>query len=127
MKHPVDIHVGRRIRRARLRAGKTQQEVANILNITFQRVQKYETGYTRPPASRLWEFAQALDVPVAYFFDGLVSYLPDEEKVPAIVGPVVSKEVVSLIRIYRRMPKTVRVEFLNLATSLAQQDVKRLG
>ncbi len=71
MPHPVDIHVGRVIRRRRREIGMTQQGLAEQIGIKFQQVQKYETGANRVSASRLWQISRALDVPVAYFFDGL--------------------------------------------------------
>ena len=69
--HPVDIYVGARLRMRRKIAGLTQQGLAQELGITFQQVQKYERGVNRISASKLYEAAGALGVPIAYFFDGL--------------------------------------------------------
>ena len=71
MKHPVDVHVGKRIRHRRWMNGTTQQQLAEQVGIKFQQIQKYETGMNRVSASRLWDIASALDVPVAFFFEGL--------------------------------------------------------
>lgn len=71
MPHPVDIHVGRVIRQRRREISMTQQGLAEQVGIKFQQVQKYETGANRVSASRLWQIAKALDVPVSYFFEGL--------------------------------------------------------
>ncbi|PTX54128.1 transcriptional regulator with XRE-family HTH domain [Litoreibacter ponti] len=71
MAHVVDIHVGKRLRHQRWLVGMTQSELADALGIRFQQIQKYETGANRISASRLWDIAQAMDVPVSYFFDGL--------------------------------------------------------
>lgn len=73
MVHPVDIHVGKKIRQARLVRGLTQSGVAKQLGLSFQQLQKYETGYNRVSASKLFELSQLLDVPPSYFFDGLAS------------------------------------------------------
>ncbi len=73
MVHPVDIHVGKKIRQARLVRGLTQSAVARQLGLSFQQLQKYETGYNRVSASKLYELSQLLDVPPAYFFEGLAS------------------------------------------------------
>ena len=51
--HPVDIHVGSRVRLARLLGGKTQQWLAQQVQLTFQQVQKYERGANRISCSML--------------------------------------------------------------------------
>jgi transcriptional regulator with XRE-family HTH domain len=70
MPHPVDIHVGTKIRLTRASRGISQQQLSEILQISFQQLQKYERGINRISASRLWEVSQALGVKVSYFFDG---------------------------------------------------------
>lgn len=70
MPHPVDVHVGHMIRTTRRTRGMTQQMLAARVGVKFQQVQKYETGANRVSASRLWEIAHVLDVPVQHFFDG---------------------------------------------------------
>jgi transcriptional regulator with XRE-family HTH domain len=67
----VDQHIGARIRLRRLTANVSQESLAEKLNITFQQIQKYEKGVNRVAASRLWDLAHALEVPVGYFFEGL--------------------------------------------------------
>jgi transcriptional regulator with XRE-family HTH domain len=69
--HPVDTHVGIRIRMRRKELGVSQERLADSLGITFQQVQKYERGANRVSASKLWEIATALRTPVSYFYDGL--------------------------------------------------------
>jgi transcriptional regulator with XRE-family HTH domain len=70
MPHPVDVHVGQTIRNTRRARALTQQTLAAQVGVKFQQIQKYETGANRVSASRLWEIAQVLDVPVSHFFDG---------------------------------------------------------
>ena len=65
---PIDVIVGRRIRERRLLLDMNQQELARKLWLTFQQVQKYESGANRVSASRLWEIAAVLNMPIAYFF-----------------------------------------------------------
>jgi len=77
MVHPVDIHVGKKIRQARLVRGLTQSGVAKQLGLSFQQLQKYETGYNRVSASKLFELSQLLDVAPSYFFEGLTSGTPE--------------------------------------------------
>lgn len=69
--HPVDVHVGSRMRQRRSLLGMSQSALGNAVGLTFQQIQKYERGANRMGASRLFEFAAVLDVPVAYFFDEL--------------------------------------------------------
>ena len=69
--HPVDTHVGERIRARRKELQISQQFLANKLGITFQQVQKYERGANRVSASMLYETAQVLEVPIQWFFIGL--------------------------------------------------------
>ena len=65
---PIDIHVGSQIRTRRLLLGMNQEELAQRLGLTFQQVQKYESGANRVSASRLWEIAAILRTSLAYFF-----------------------------------------------------------
>ena len=69
--HPVDRHVGLRIRMRRKEIGVSQERLAEALGITFQQVQKYERGANRVSASKLWEIASALKTTVTYFYEGL--------------------------------------------------------
>lgn len=66
----VDDHVGERIRVRRTELGLTQEELARQLLISYQQVQKYETGANRISAGRLYEIALELGVGVEYFFEG---------------------------------------------------------
>ena len=67
----VDQHIGARMRLRRLTMNVSQERLAEMLGLTFHQVQKYEKGVNRVAASRLWDVARALDVPVSYFFEGL--------------------------------------------------------
>jgi transcriptional regulator with XRE-family HTH domain len=69
--HPVDLHVGMRLRLRRREMKVTQTDLAEHLGISFQQVQKYERGMNRLSASRLYEIAGILRVSVEYFFEGL--------------------------------------------------------
>ncbi|KHA51048.1 helix-turn-helix domain-containing protein [Sulfitobacter geojensis] len=71
MSHPVDIHVGRKLKQIRTLRRLSQTDVARKLDLSFQQIQKYEIGSNRVAASRLFELAQILDVPPSFFFDGL--------------------------------------------------------
>ena len=67
----VDRHVGARVRERRIMLGFTQQQLADLIGVTYQQAHKYERAINRVSAGRLFEIAHVLSVPVSYFFDGL--------------------------------------------------------
>jgi transcriptional regulator with XRE-family HTH domain len=71
--HPVDRHVGLRIRMRRKELGISQERLAEALGLTFQQVQKYERAANRVSASKLFEIGRALNTQVAYFYEGLAA------------------------------------------------------
>ncbi len=68
--HPIDLHVGGKVRTRRKFLGISQEELANEIGLTFQQIQKYESGANRISASKLFEISRMLRVPIAYFFEG---------------------------------------------------------
>jgi transcriptional regulator with XRE-family HTH domain len=116
--HPVDRHVGLRIRMRRKEMGVSQERLAESLGITFQQVQKYERGANRVSASKLWEIAGTLRTPVSYFYDGLdgqtgaggqqtsaQAFLSSSEGLellaafPRITEPAIRRKLVELVRV----------------------------
>ena len=71
MAHPVDVYIGHRVRLRRSLLGMTTQQLGDSVGITCQQIQKYETGADRISASRIWDIAAAMEVPVLFFFEGL--------------------------------------------------------
>ncbi len=69
--NPIDIYVGNRLRLRREMLKISQMKLASLLGITFQQVQKYEKGTNRIGASRIWDIASVLKVPVSYFYEGI--------------------------------------------------------
>lgn len=69
--HPVDAHVGLRLRQRRTFMGLTQEKLGDALGLTFQQVQKYERGTNRIGASRLFHISQLLSTPVSFFFEDM--------------------------------------------------------
>lgn len=67
--NPIDVHVGSRVRLRRMLLGMSQERLGERLGLTFQQVQKYEKGVNRVGASRLFDLAQVLGVPVQFFYD----------------------------------------------------------
>lgn len=68
---PIDVHVGSRVRLRRTLLGMSQEKLGEALGLTFQQVQKYERGVNRIGASRLFDLARVLDVPIGFFFDDM--------------------------------------------------------
>ena len=116
MKHPVDAHVGKRFRHRRWMVGMTQQQLADKVGIKFQQIQKYETGMNRVSASRLWDIAEALDVQIAFFFEGLSDADKAQTGQPDIMA---DKEALELLRSYYAIPEAQRRRLFDLARVLS--------
>lgn len=69
--HPVDLHVGARLRQPRRLIGLSQVGLAQAVGMTHQQVQKYERGGNRVSASMLYALACVLKVSPGWFFQGL--------------------------------------------------------
>lgn len=121
MAHPVDIHVGQRIRHRRWMLEKTQQELADTVGIRFQQIQKYETGANRVSASRLYDIAVALDTSAGFFFEGLEDDTPRSAIGDASgVGDLMSeKEALDLLRHYYQLAEEPRRRLLELTKSIS--------
>ena len=131
MANAIDLHVGKRLRRRRRLLGLTQQQLAESIGIRFQQIQKYECGANRVTASRLYELAVALNVPVNYFFEGLQQVnAPANTATPGapandrdlIAADVLSqKETLELIRAYYKLGERPRRRLLDLAKALQDE------
>ncbi|MGC1496423.1 MAG: helix-turn-helix transcriptional regulator [Sulfitobacter sp.] len=121
MAHKVDVHVGKRIRQRRWLTGMTQQKLAELVGIKFQQIQKYETGANRVSASRLWDIADALDVSVSFFFEGLKSDEADDatEEAAFPADLMGDKEAMDLVRSYYAIPENQRRRLFDLARVLS--------
>ncbi len=121
MKHPVDVHVGKRIRHRRWMNGTTQQQLAENVGIKFQQIQKYETGMNRVSASRLWDIANVLDVPVSFFFEGLDQESEADTTNGNMPGDILTdKEALELLRSYYAIPENQRRRLFDLARVLSE-------
>lgn len=129
LENHVDGKVGFRIKLRRGMLRLTQEELAKKLGITFQQVQKYETGKDRVSSSRLWDLANALDVPVSFFFEDLVQngdvlQFAAPKKGNKNTSPQSESEkedeLTELIRAYLQIKEdAVKKHLLELAKSLA--------
>lgn len=97
----------------------TQQQLADRVGIKFQQIQKYETGMNRVSASRLWNIAEALDVPVSFFFDGLAEEAQTETSATAKGDVLADKEALDLLRAYYAIPEAQRRKLFDLARVLS--------
>jgi transcriptional regulator with XRE-family HTH domain len=118
--HPIDVHVGRRIRQRRLFLGMNQTALGEALDdLTFQQIQKYELGANRVSASRLLEIARALKVPVSYFF----AEIPDARETQLEQRSrerMEQPETIDLIRAYYAIPADMRPTFLKLVEAASK-------
>ena len=131
--HPVDLHVGIRIRMRRKEMGVSQERLAEALGITFQQVQKYERGFNRISSSRLFEFAKVLDVPVEHFFDGMAPSTSGAKRKPGRPKAAdkagepdlnTKRETLELVRAYYKIPHaSVRKRIFELTKSLAKSSL----
>jgi transcriptional regulator with XRE-family HTH domain len=124
--NPVDLHVGARVRIRRKALGVSQEKVAHALGLTFQQVQKYERGTNRISASKLFEIATFLEVPVAYFFEGLSGQndiLGAETAAERHVHDfLMSAEGLELASLLPRLKGKQRRRILELVRTLAEVD-----
>ncbi|EDP62204.1 Predicted transcriptional regulator [alpha proteobacterium BAL199] len=122
--NPVDVHVGVRIRLRRTLLGMSQERLGDALGLTFQQVQKYERGANRVGASRLFDLARALQVPVGFFFDDLADGTVEGKVPPASAtpadDPMQQRETIELVRAFYRIPDpTARRRLYELTRSIA--------
>ena len=128
--NPVDVHVGVRIRIRRAMLGLSQTTLGEQLGLTFQQIQKYERGTNRVSSSRLFDLTRVLDVPLAYFFDGMGDAITSQSpaalqgKAPARVDidqdPASKRETLELVRAYYGIgDRADRVKFTNMVRSIA--------
>lgn len=118
---PIDIHVGSRLRLRRTLMGLSQTDLAKSVGLTFQQVQKYESGANRVSASRLYHIAETLDVPVSFFFDDL----PREGGLAETPKPAFEpdRELLELTRNYRNIADPeIRRGIYELVKRLAAKD-----
>ena len=114
----VDRHVGARMRERRILLGLTQQQLAELIGVTYQQTHKYETGINRIAAGRLYQLAQALGVEVGYFYDGLTT-TPG-----AVKASPQQRLMLELTRNFMALSDRRQQEAIcNLARSLANHDL----
>lgn len=127
--HPVDTHVGKRLRLRRSMLGMSQDHLGKEIGVTFQQIQKYERGVNRIGSSRLYSFAQILKVPVSYFFE---EFEADSSSFGFAEGnsnynaeDLDNKETLALVRAYYKIEDpAVRKKVLGLIKAIGLEDNK---
>jgi transcriptional regulator with XRE-family HTH domain len=128
-KQDIDTQVGKRLRLRRTMMGLSQEAVAKAVGITFQQVQKYEKGANAMNASRLYEFAQFMHVPVAYFFEGIeamsstgesAGFAEEGEKFDHKARGVSDRESLEMMKAFKRIKEqVVRKRLSDLVRAIA--------
>ena len=121
----IDTHLGRRLRRRRRLLGLTQQELAHSCGVRFQQIQKYECAANRMSAARIWQLSEVLQVPVSYFYEGLIEPQTEVQQIEARDSGEISgrKETTDLIQAFYRLSERPRQRLLDLAKSLNEAEV----
>lgn len=114
----TDAVVGHNIRFWRLERKMSQTDLANVLGLTFQQIQKYENGANRVGASRLMQIAMALDVPIHVFFEGAGPATDKEESPIKFVG---DQQALRLVRAFADIEDAgLRRSVVNLVEDIAE-------
>lgn len=88
----VDLHIGRRLKARRILANMSQERLAGALGISYQQLQRYESGKGRLPSAMLYRAAMALSVPIGHFFEQL------DDGAPAAAAPPMDKSTLTILR-----------------------------
>jgi transcriptional regulator with XRE-family HTH domain len=134
---PIDIHVGKRIKLRRTLLHISQEQLAGDIGVTFQQVQKYESGHNRVSASRLFDISRVLNCPISYFFEDIgpettgvrttpAARSPDDlaEEVSDIdADPMQRTETLELVRAYWRLHNAdLRKNVLELLANISKRE-----
>lgn len=121
----VDRRLGQRVRARRLELSMSQEKLAELLGVTFQQVQKYEKGVNRIAASRLFDIASALELPIARFFEGLTPVRGagvQEEGASFVHDALATPEGMQLVALFSSIQNTkVRRRVVELVRALADE------
>ena len=132
--HPIDAHVGSRLRLRRTMLRISQEKLAAALGLTFQQVQKYERAANRISASRLYQLCRILKVPISFFFESIEAEGRQSGKkaVPAAPeqDPLRQPDAIELVEAYSRISSPgIRDRFLEFLRAVADNEAtsKRRG
>ncbi|WDI32666.1 helix-turn-helix domain-containing protein [Hyphococcus flavus] len=127
--HPVDIHVGSRVKLRRMVMGVSQDTLGKAMGLTFQQIQKYEKGVNRISASKIYELSHQLEVPIQYFFEdyadgpGYTYGFAEGEAGDPFMQLVQSPEGIQLCRCFASIKDPeVKKKVLDLVKSIAESE-----
>ena len=130
--NPIDVHVGKKIHLRRTLLGMSQEKLARSIGLTFQQIQKYESGANRVSSSRLSDIARVLDIGIPYFFEGMeADFATQSGEHPAAApatedaqkDPMARRETLELVRAYYQIKNPrVRKHLVDLARSLGRDE-----
>lgn len=130
---PVDVHIAQKLRQFRVAAAMTQEQLGDLIGVTFQQIQKYEKAQNRVSASKLFELSQLLNKPVSAFFVGLkadrdyYNYDFKTDKKQAKEEVEFNKEILPLVRAFNRIDDAqAKKHLIALASSIARQKPKKV-
>ena len=134
---PIDIHVGKRIKLRRTLLHISQEQLAGDVGVTFQQVQKYESGHNRVSASRLYDISRVLNCPIAYFFEDINAETTGGRQMPTArdkeglreeasefeADPIQRTESLELVRAYWRLHSAdLRQNVLDLLNNISRRE-----
>lgn len=124
--HPLDKHLGNKVRSKRTMKGMSQGALGTALGLTFQQIQKYEKGTNRISCSTLYEIANILQTPIPHFFEEYninEQQLSLNEEAAPEISEISNKEILSLVRAYNSINDSgVRKKVVALVKSLADEE-----
>ena len=134
--NPIDVHVGARVRLRRTLLGMSQEKLGEAIGLTFQQIQKYERGFNRIGASRLFDIGKVLEVPISFFFEEMDDSVAErsprklaiaegvaEDPVNFNYDPMSKRETLELVRAYYRIPdRNVAKKVFEMIKALARTD-----
>jgi len=131
--HPVDVHVGQRIKLRRTLMGMTQGKLGECIGLTFQQLQKYERGANRVSASKLWQLGNVLKVPISFFFDDMPQSVKDafpdyqgetsESYIPEEHLTLHRRQTLELVRTFSKLQDpTIRKRIIDVVRAIADSE-----
>jgi transcriptional regulator with XRE-family HTH domain len=128
--NPIDVHVGLQVRLRRKELKISQEKLAEALGLTFQQVQKYERGANRISASKLYEIAHSLRVPIGWFFEGLSDPMDEarvavEGEAPFAHNFLMTQEGIDLANLFPKVhPRRVRRRLVDLVRAMVEGEAE---
>ena len=125
----IDRHVGARVRQRRREMKQSQEDLAEGIGVTYQQLQKYESGSNRIGASRLQQIAQVLEIPPQWFFEGAPV---QEGALPPPLGDLGpfetlewTEELLELARAFVAAPKPVKRALVEMCRAIVEAERER--